>query len=63
MVFGHRIAEGKAGGFLVLGEDVRHAERVAPDLGAIGGRPLSVERCNAPEQHRRARQGSKRRDR
>lgn len=52
MVFGHRITEREAGGFLVVGQDVRNAEGVAPNLDAVADRLLTRERRLAREEHR-----------
>ena len=35
MVFSHRVSEGEAGRLLVVGQDVRDAKSVAPDLDAV----------------------------
>ena len=50
VVLGHRVPEREAGGLHVLGQDVRHAIRVAPDLGALGRRARTVERRRRHEQ-------------
>ena len=61
VVLRHRIAEGKTGCLLVVSHNVRDAEGVAADLGAISQGPLAVQRRARPKQHRRTHQRSHRR--
>ena len=44
VILGHREAEGIAAGFLVLGEDVRRAKSIAPDLSSIRKRARPLQR-------------------
>lgn len=50
VVFGHRIAKGETRGLLVHCDDVRYSERIAPNLGPVRHRPLTVQRRTADEQ-------------
>jgi hypothetical protein len=54
MVFSHRVPEREAGRLLVLGQDVRDAKGVAPDLGALLRRPPTLQRRAAPKEQRGA---------
>ena len=42
VVLSHRVAKPKTGVLLVVGEDVRDTERIAPDLDAVRRRPLAL---------------------
>jgi len=50
VVFSHRVPEGEPCSLLVVGQNMRDAETVAPDLDALCRGPLALQRGAAPEE-------------